>query len=106
MIDPISIALGAALVLAGFVLGKVNRRKPISADPTICVGCGHSLTYRDPATGACTAVEVTQTSVFVNGDLDHYEDVLCNCKNHVNAEQMTIDATWQGQLRITRPNES
>lgn len=94
MIDLISMGLGGALVLSGYVLGKVNRRKPTThSDPTVCVGCGHSLTFRDPATGACT--ETAKASVYVKGELDHYEYVPCGCQNHVNADQMTIDATWR-----------
>jgi hypothetical protein len=93
-VDPISLAVGGCLILVGYLLGRIGRRpRPVrAADPTICAGCEHGLTFRNPETGACQQ-QVKQASEFdEDGFAVDYRWVQCECRNHVNADQLAVDS--------------
>ncbi|KZM73198.1 hypothetical protein IU500_21155 [Nocardia terpenica] len=57
MFDPISLAVGAGLVGAGWVFGRMSRRNRVAAvekSPAPC-GCGHDLAVHDRESGVCHA---------------------------------------------------
>jgi hypothetical protein len=91
--EPVSMLLGGTLVLAGWTLGRINRKKP-APDLTVCPGCEHSLSFRDKTTGRCLQQIKRASKWDRDGDVRGYEWVTCGCTNHASAEQITLDASW------------
>ena len=55
--EPVSLLVGAALLAAGFLGGRISRRKPTPppAAPAPLCGCGHTLSQHDTETNTCYA---------------------------------------------------
>uniref|UniRef100_UPI003F496783 hypothetical protein n=1 Tax=Pseudonocardia sp. CA-138482 TaxID=3240023 RepID=UPI003F496783 len=51
MMEPISMLVGAGLLLAGWAVGRVSRRRPKSPAP-IC-SCGHGYGMHEQGGGRC-----------------------------------------------------
>ncbi|MFF0531724.1 hypothetical protein ACFYT3_25485 [Nocardia amikacinitolerans] len=62
--DPLSLAVGAALVGVGFVCGRFGRRRARSGAKALTArcGCGHDLALHDRETGKCHA-EISRKGV-------------------------------------------
>ncbi len=81
--EPISLAVGAVIFIAGYVSGRIGRvrRMPRAADPYRC-GCTHHLSQHDPATNAC--------NVSINKHDGHgYRP--CACKQYVGERPLDLD---------------
>lgn len=52
--DPITLAVGAAIAALSFLAGRRSRRRELTPDKreAIC-GCGHRLAFHDPVTSEC-----------------------------------------------------
>ena len=55
--EPVSLVVGAALLAAGFLAGRIGRRRPPAppANPQPVCGCGHALSQHDTETNTCYA---------------------------------------------------
>ncbi len=80
MIDPVSIAIAAAVFAAGWLVGRHGRlralgnQKPVEVKP-ICM-CGHHYGTHDPTTGVCGAESKQRFQEYAGGD---YGDVWVRC---------------------------
>lgn len=74
--DPLSLAVGAVVLLVGAALGRVTRPVRRPAEPAYVCTCRHSLAYHDPTTSRC-AREYVKTVNFVQ------EFVSCDCRRYV-----------------------
>lgn len=88
--DPISLLTGGAVLLTGIILGRSSSRRPKLADSTMCAGCEHSITYRDPGTGHCTAQTKQANKWDGVGSPIGYIYVPCTCASHVTADHLLI----------------
>lgn len=92
MIEPVSLLLAAGALLAGYVAGQRKQRASIP-DTTTCVGCKHSITYRNPDTGHCTAQVEQATKWDLVGSPIAFAYVPCTCASHATVDQLLI-AGW------------
>ena len=81
MMDPATLAVGAVILLAGYVLGR-HTRTPRRAR-YIC-DCRHPLATHDPRTGRCNHAEMR--SMF---DID---PTPCSCVQYVGERPLDLDA--------------
>ncbi len=84
MFDPISLAVGAALLAAGHLTGWLAGRRSTrraAATPPVC-GCGHGLEQHDPDTKACHA-QVRRDTYNKHGDWVGDTYVACTCRQYV-----------------------
>ena len=100
--EPISMAIGAALLIAGsaggFTAGRRQRHNP----KAICEGCAHGLSYHDSG-GLCHATH--QQAEWADGSLNRYIYVQCTCQQYVGpvpADRMLASFTLPPAL----PGES
>lgn len=81
MIDPLSLAVGAGILFAGFLAGRFGRRPRAVA--ATC-SCGHGLAYHDRQTGHCYAEK--------SRDMHNYrgaiEWVRCSCRRYIGPEPL------------------
>jgi hypothetical protein len=93
--DPISLAVGAALLAAGWLSGRVTRRRPPAAaapsGPTC--GCGHSLALHDRQEGIRNG-EVRREHYWDDGSRNGYEWVECTCRQYTG--ELPVDITSLG----------
>lgn len=75
MFDPLSLLVGAGLVTAGWVSGRIGRRPQVTPTATATCGCGHDLALHDPESRECQK----DTSRKTNGLV---EWVRCPCKRY------------------------
>ena len=91
MIDPVSILIAAALIAAGWLLGRHARVKsaPKAIQP-ICL-CGHHYGTHDPKTGGC-GVEVKERFQPTGGG--YYKDVwrACACVRYTGPQP--VEQYW------------
>ncbi|NEW38702.1 hypothetical protein GV794_28035 [Nocardia cyriacigeorgica] len=75
--DPLSLAVGGGLVVAGWVVGRFAQRRPRQGKQLRprC-GCGHDLALHDRDTGKCHA-EISR-----RGMHGMREWVNCNCRRY------------------------
>jgi len=84
--DPVSLAVGAAIFAGGYVSGRIGRarRNPkvgAARNPYVC-GCTHNLATHDPKTNACAA------SVFLGSSYGYKR---CACKQYVGERPLDLD---------------
>lgn len=91
MVDPISLAVGAGILvfglLAGHISGRVaaSRRRPHEEKPKC--GCGHHLANHDRDTGTCHATWLEDRQEYKNGRAYNWEErVTCSCRQYVGPE--------------------
>ncbi|QLY31095.1 hypothetical protein [Nocardia huaxiensis] len=79
MFDPISLVVGAGLVVIGWAAGRYSRRTPRVQPPSTVCGCGHDLSLHDRKAGECHAESPRKTgwglTVWAR----------CGCKNYTGA---------------------
>ncbi|MEU6583257.1 hypothetical protein [Nocardia sp. NPDC046763] len=78
MIDPISLVIGGALVVGGWLAGRFGspRTKPgTAAGPAVC-GCGHDLALHDREVGHCHAETFRKTGMGLKAW------ARCNCQRY------------------------
>ncbi|MFI5717896.1 hypothetical protein [Nocardia sp. NPDC051750] len=77
MLDPLSLAVGAGLVVIGWAGGRFGVRRARSGRklPARC-GCGHDLALHDRATGTCHAEDSRR------GTHGLREWVQCHCRRY------------------------
>jgi hypothetical protein len=88
--EPITLIVGAVILAAGFLTGRLTRatRSP-QPDLTGC-GCGHHLSYRDPDTGHCTEKVQEPTRYDGAGHPITFQMVPCPCRNHMPTDQLLL----------------
>jgi hypothetical protein len=74
--DPLSLAVGAALLAVGFLAGRIGRagRRPPDEQP-IC-GCTHHRSMHDPESGTCRA------RIKLGNWFDGYHHQTCRCRQY------------------------
>jgi hypothetical protein len=89
MIDPISLAVGAALFVSGSVAGHVRRPRGKQPEtPTATCGCGHTLAHHDPDTNECHGQTLQPKSRNKRGDYIGDLWVPCTCRQYVGPRPM------------------
>jgi hypothetical protein len=82
-VEPLSLAVGAALLAAGYLGGRLGRRRSRSpATPVAVCGCGHPLSQHDPQTNTCHA-EVPRDAYDRKGRWAGHTWVACSCRQYV-----------------------
>lgn len=105
MIEPVSLLAGAGVMLAGYLIGRRNPRTKLP-DSTMCAGCKHSITFRNPDTGNCTAQVEQATKWDGLGSPVAYRYVPCTCASHATADQLLIAGpTWEASRPPLNRNE-
>lgn len=91
MIDPISLAVGAAILAVGFLTGRLSRRR-VKDDPAkpVC-GCGHSLAEHDRDTDRCHA-QIRRDKYDSIGDWVGHTWVPCTCRRYVGPQP--VESLW------------
>lgn len=99
--EPISLAVGAVIFIAGYVSGRIGRARIRSSvkPATYLCGCRHHLSEHDPATNACKHRDYHYTTgAFVR----------CDCAQYVGERPLDLgllaDQARAAQLR-TEGNE-
>lgn len=82
MFDPISLAAGAALISAGFGLGRIRRARPPEKPAATC-GCGHSLAHHDPGSNECHGQTLHKEARDERGKWIGDQWVDCACRQYV-----------------------
>jgi hypothetical protein len=91
--DPISLAVGAALLATGWLTGRVRRGRASAPVPAWECGCGHSFALHNRETSECTG-ETKREHYTVTGARNGYEWVQCSCRRYVG--EVPIDITTLG----------
>jgi hypothetical protein len=100
--DPVSLVTGAAILIAGVLIGRVGRRtaRRQGSDPQPICGCTHHRALHEPDTGRCRG-ENRQGNW-----LDGWRHVKCTCQRYsgpVPIETLwtppIAEAPWQGDDR-------
>lgn len=86
--DPISLAVGAALLVAGFLAGRFRRPNRTPKEPTYQCTCKHYLSDHDPQTGVCHGTN--QQKVYQDGTFRHFDTVPCTCRNYVGPKPLEL----------------
>lgn len=94
--DPISIVVGAGVAVAGFVAGRISRRKTaaksaMSSTP-ICT-CEHGLHDHDPSTNECHGLidgDPLRYDSFNNPRA--YKKIRCTCRQYTGPQR--LDDFW------------
>jgi hypothetical protein len=81
--EAISLLVGAALLAAGFLAGRLSRRRPPAPPPvTPLCGCGHALSQHDTETSTCYA-ELRRDAYDKRGRWAGHTWVACTCRQYV-----------------------
>ncbi|GAB2637505.1 hypothetical protein [Nocardia goodfellowii] len=80
MFDPLSLAVGAGLLGAGWVVGRYARRPARATAVVARCGCGHDLSMHDPEKGLCHS-EIRRRNM---GGL--YEWIQCGCRRYTGPQ--------------------
>jgi hypothetical protein len=80
--DPLSLAVGALLVIVGFAAGRLSRRRPGPALPQAVCACGHPLSQHDPESATCHA-EVARDAYTKRGRWAGHTWVACSCRQYI-----------------------
>ena len=85
--DPVSLVVGAALLGAGMVLGRLlpRNRSAESATPSPICGCGHDRAFHDQDKGRCHAVERTERKDMF-GNTRGWLEAPCTCRRYNGPE--------------------
>lgn len=83
--DPLSIAVGGALLATGWLAGRRARRPPKLPEPpkqpeAIC-GCDHHLSAHDLATGKCHE-KARLGQKYRDNQMTEWKWVPCNCRQY------------------------
>jgi hypothetical protein len=83
-VEPVSLAVGAALLAVGFVAGRIGRRRPPAppSNPVPVCGCGHALSQHDTGTNTCYA-ELRREVFDRRGRFTGHTWVPCTCRQYV-----------------------
>lgn len=81
-IDPISLAVGGAMVSVAYVTGLITRRRRHPKEPRSKCGCGHSLAMHDEKSNTCHA-EYERETYNKSGDYIGPRQVQCKCQRYV-----------------------
>jgi len=81
--DPVSLLVGGVLLAAGFVAGRLGRRRNAPPPPvTPLCGCGHTLSQHDRETHTCYA-ELRRDNYDKRGRWAGVSWVPCTCRQYV-----------------------
>jgi hypothetical protein len=86
--DPISLAVGAALIVSGYGAGRVHRPRKQPDTPTATCGCGHALAHHDCETNECHGQLLRKASRNKHGDYIGDQWVPCTCRQYVGPRPM------------------
>jgi hypothetical protein len=83
-VEPVSLVVGAALLVAGFLGGRLSRRRPAGPPPptTPLCGCGHTLSQHDPESNTCYA-ELRRETYDKRGRFSGHTWVPCTCRRYI-----------------------
>lgn len=100
--DPLSLLVGAGILLFGTALGSLLRRgrRTAATTTTTCEGCQHGLSYHAD-TGGCQGID-QRNKYNRHGDYIGKEPVSCTCQlyvGHIPADRML--RSWNPQLPST-----
>jgi len=87
VIDPISMAVGAALLAVGHLTGRF-RRRPVEPPPPPTCSCGGVLSLHDPETGVCHHQVQRPKKWNSAGKPTSFEFVPCGCRQYDGPERL------------------
>ena len=96
MIDPLSMIVGALLLIAGIVFGHITgRRKPVlPVAPTVPMcPCGHDIAIHDPTSSHCRG-SIRREHYYKGGDRNGWEWTPCPCRRYLGPE--LLRDIWTG----------
>ncbi|HET9144092.1 hypothetical protein [Actinophytocola sp.] len=90
--DPASLAVGAAILVLGYLFGRVGRSRRASrtGSPSYVCGCRHHLSLHDPTTGACKASDYSVAQ-------DRYRP--CSCQQYIGERPLDLSLIEQQAQR-------
>lgn len=80
--DPISLVVGAALLAAGWLAGRIRRRTSAASTESYTCGCEHSYALHDRKSDECVG-EVRRRHYYKNGARNGWEWAKCPCRRYV-----------------------
>jgi hypothetical protein len=87
-VDPVSLALGGALLISGMVLGRVSRSRANTQPPAVC-SCSHGWGTHDQPVGRCHG-DIRRTKYDSIGDKVGYTYVPCPCRAYDGPESTSV----------------
>ena len=95
--DPLSLLAGGALLVIGWVAGRLGRVRPRPhRQPQPVCGCGHHLAHHDRQAGACAALVLYEW--YDKRMMQRWET--CSCKRYTGPEPID-PGTWVAPMTIT-----
>jgi hypothetical protein len=93
MFDPITLGVGGALALAGWVTGRQTRRTQTSVTPEVAVcSCTHGYGIHEE--GKKCAAQIERPHYWSNGSRNGHEWVPCPCLSYDGPEP--LPRVWTG----------
>ncbi|MCV2489910.1 hypothetical protein OF117_11100 [Geodermatophilus sp. YIM 151500] len=89
--EPISLLVGAALLVTGFAAGRFGRRRSTPRPVTPVCGCGHVLSQHDRERSTCYA-ELRRETYDKKGRFAGHTWVPCTCRQYVGP--MPVDEVF------------
>jgi hypothetical protein len=96
--DPVTLAVGAAILVAGVLIGRVARLRRSNRAPEPVCGCGHHYAMHDPATSVCHATfarELFQNGKYVGNRTP------CNCRVYTGPQPVQV--IWADGVALLPP---
>jgi hypothetical protein len=96
MFDPITLGVGGVLVIAGWIIGRSARPRPMTpASPlqAMC-GCGHGLEQHAPDTRQCHGSTLRKKVRTPKGDAIGDQWIDCTCRQYVGPQPIEEMFSW------------
>lgn len=87
MFDPLSLATGAGILTAGFLVGRLARRRGPQAPAVPTCGCGHPMALHDRGTDECHG-EIRRPHYYKTGERSGYEWAPCRCRRYLGPDHI------------------
>lgn len=87
--EPFSMAVGGGLVLVGWLLGRISRKRKMPKTPEPICGCKHHHSHHDPKTGECFSKRKVVTHYDIYGVPRSWKEMPCTCKQYSGPEPIT-----------------
>lgn len=100
--DPISLAVGGALLAVGWLLGRIRGQATgaSDSDPDAC-GCSHPLALHDRTSGTCAGQDRREHYMRF-GDRNGFEWASCACRQYTGTRPIE---ELLGQPYLPQPDE-
>jgi hypothetical protein len=99
--DPLSMAVGAGLLAAGVLVGRVSKRrtKDRGADTAPICACGHSLADHNRDTDACHA-QIRRPRYNKYGEWTGHDYTPCTCQRYIGP--VPLEQVWAPPISLPK----